>query len=119
MAHFAFVDNGIVEKVVVASQEFIDTGKLGDKDKFVQTSYNTRGGVHYGQDEQPDEGTPLRKNYAGVGYSYDSVRGAFIPPKPYESWSLNEDTCLWEAPTPKPEGNYEWDEENLEWVLIS
>jgi hypothetical protein len=110
MSHFARVNaQGIVEQVIVAEQDFIDT--LSDKTSWVQTSYNTRGGQH-------PEGRPLRKNYAGIGYSYDYVRDAFIPPKPYASWVLNENTCLWDAPTPYPTDGkiYNWDENNQQWV---
>lgn len=110
MSHFARVNaQGIVEQVIVAEQEFIDT--LPDRTSWVQTSYNTRGGQH-------PEGRPLRKNYAGIGYSYDSVRDAFIPPKPYASWVLNENTCLWDAPTPCPTDGktYNWDENTQQWV---
>jgi hypothetical protein len=90
MSHFARVTaQGIVEQVIVAEQDFIDT--LSDKTSWVQTSYNTRGGQH-------PEGRPLRKNYAGIGYTYDPVRDAFIPPKLEGDWILNEDTCLWEQP---------------------
>lgn len=112
MSHFARVNaQGIVEQVIVAEQDFIDT--LSDKTSWVQTSYNTRGGQH-------PEGRPLRKNYAGIGYSYDSVRDAFIPPKPYASWVLNENTCLWDAPTPYPTDGktYNWDENTQQWVEI-
>jgi hypothetical protein len=110
MSHFARVNaQGIVEQVIVAEQDFIDT--LSDKTSWVQTSYNTRGGQH-------PEGRPLRKNYAGIGYSYDYVRDAFIPPKPYASWVLNESTCLWDAPTPYPTDGktYNWDENTQQWV---
>lgn len=110
MSHFARVTaQGIVEQVIVAEQDFIDT--LPDRTSWVQTSYNTRGGQH-------PEGRPLRKNYAGIGYSYDSVRDAFIPPKPYPSWVLNENTCLWDAPTPYPTDGkiYNWDENTQQWV---
>jgi hypothetical protein len=110
MSHFARITaQGIVEQVIVAEQDFIDT--LSDKTSWVQTSYNTRGGQH-------PEGRPLRKNYAGIGYSYDSVRDAFIPPKPYASWVLNENTCLWDAPTPYPTDGktYNWDENTQQWV---
>lgn len=98
MAHFAhIVGNGIVDNVIVAEQGFINTGVLGDPSKWIQTSYNTRGGVHYAPDSDvPDGGVPLRKNYAVVGGTYDPVRDAFIPPKPEGDWVLNEDTCLWE-----------------------
>lgn len=110
MAHFAKVENGIVKQVIVAEQDVIDTGVFGHG--WVQTSYNTHGGVH------SNGGTPLRKNYAGFGYSYDEQRDAFIPPKPYPSWLLNEDTCLWDAPKPMPvdEKRYSWDEATTSWV---
>jgi hypothetical protein len=112
MAHFAKVENGIVTQVIVAEQDFIDT--LPDKTDWVQTSYNTYGGKH------GLGGTPLRKNYAGIGYRYDKKRDAFIPPTPYPSWKLNEDTCLWEAPVPHPtdDKSYEWDESNKKWKEI-
>ena len=84
MAHFAQLDeNNIVTRVLVIDQETINTGAFGDPQTFIQTSYNTYGGVHI------LGGTPLRKNYAGIGYTYDSVRDAFIAPKPYDSWTLN------------------------------
>jgi hypothetical protein len=112
MSHFARVNaQGIVEQVIVAEQDFIDT--LPDKTSWVQTSYNTQGGQH-------PEGRPLRKNYAGIGYTYDRVLDAFIPPKPYASWTLNEDTCLWDAPTPYPTDGktYNWDENTQQWAEI-
>ena len=113
MAHFAKVKNGIVTKVIVAEQEFVDNYIDNEAGAWVQTSYNTRGGVHL------LGGTPLRKNYAGKGYTYDTKRDAFIPPKPYPSWTLNEDTCLWEAPIPHPEGKARnWNEENQSWDEI-
>lgn len=109
MSHFAKIENGIVAQVIVAEQDFIDT----IDGEWVQTSYNTRGGQH-------PEGKPLRKNYAGIGYTYDSERDAFIPPKPFDSWVLNEDTCLWDAPVPIPEDGkmYTWDEETLSWIEV-
>ena len=91
MAHYAKIENTIVTQVIVAEQDFIATGALGDPAAWIQTSYRTHGGQH-------PEGTPLRKNYAGLGYTYDEQRDAFIPPKPYPSWVLNEQTCLWESP---------------------
>ena len=114
MSHFAKVENGTVTQVIVVEQEVLDTGLFGDPSLWVQTSYNTLGGVHV------LGGTPLRKNYAGVGYTYDSERDAFIPPKIYNSWELNEDTCLWEAPTPMPNDGkmYSWDEDTLSWIEI-
>lgn len=98
MAHFARINaQGLVSTVIVAEQEFIDG--LEDSDSWIQTSYNTHGGKHYDPEtRQEDAGTPLRKNYAGVGYTYDSVRDAFIPPQPFASWSLDEDSCLWNPP---------------------
>ena len=112
MAHFAKIENGIVTQVIVAEQDVIDSGVFGNSEYWVQTSYNTRGGVH-------PEGRPLRKNYAGIGYSYDSQRDAFIPPKPYNSWVLNEFSCLWESPIPYPDdaNSYFWDEETQSWVV--
>ena len=90
MAHFAKVNSqGIVEQVIVAEQDVIDSGLFGTG--WVQTSYNTHGGQH-------PEGRPLRKNYAGIGFTYDATRDAFIPPKPTDNATLNEDTCLWEVP---------------------
>lgn len=118
MSHFAKVENGIVTEVLVISQEVVDSGMFGNPASFIQTSYNTRGGVHYGPDGKPDGGIALRKNYAGIGYSYDPVLDAFIPPQPFPSWLLNEDTCLWEPPVPYPDDGkvYVWDEATLSWV---
>jgi hypothetical protein len=115
MAHFAKVNNGIVEQVIVAEPEFFTTFVDSSPGEWIQTSYNTRAGVH------TLGGTPLRKNYAGIGYTYDRVRDAFIPPKPYASWTLNEDTCLWDAPVAYPDdGNqYTWDEATTNWVEVN
>ena len=113
MSHFAKVENNIVTQVIVAEQDVIDSGLFGSPSSWVQTSYNTYGGEHR------LGGTPLRKNYAGIGFTYDSERDAFIPPKPFNSWILNEDTCLWGSPTPMPTDNellYSWDEATLSWV---
>jgi hypothetical protein len=120
MAHFAQIDsNNTVIQVIVVEQDVINTGLFGDPATWIQTSYNTRGGVHYGADGEPDGGTALRKNYAGIGYSYDSVRDAFIPPKPYPSWLLDEDTCWWTAPVAQPEPQegvvYSWNEDTQSW----
>jgi len=108
MSHFAEIVDGKVVNVIVAEQEYVDTLS----GTWVQTSYNTYGGVH------KLGGTPLRKNYAGIGNTYDSVRDAFIPTKPYNSWVLNETTCRWVAPVDRPDDNkyYEWDEDNKKWV---
>jgi hypothetical protein len=125
MAHFAEIDkNNIVTRVLVVDNSEENNGQvfladtLGLGGTWIKTSYNTFGGVH------SNGGTPLRKNYAGIGYTYDSSRDAFIPPKPFNSWMLNEDTCLWDAPTPMPvqEGKvFKWVEEDLNWqeVVIS
>jgi hypothetical protein len=112
MAHFAQVENGIVMQVIVADQDVIDSGAFGSG--WVQTSYNTYGGQH------TLGGTPFRKNYAGIGYTYDSQRDAFISPKPYNSWTLNDDTYLWQPPVERPvdDNMYEWDETTLSWTLI-
>lgn len=119
MAHFAKVENGIVTDVLVISQAEVDTGVFGAPSLWVQTSYNTRGGVHYGPDGQPD-GPGLRKNYAGIGFTYDPILDAFIPPQPYPSWLLNTETCLWYPPVPYPNDGkvYSWDEDTLSWVLV-
>jgi hypothetical protein len=121
MSHFAEINNdNIVQRVIVVEQDFIDSGKLGDPDNWVQTSYNTRGGVHYAPNSnEPDGGIALRKNYAGVGSTYDKTRDAFIPLQPYPSWVLNDDTCLWNPPIPYPEDGklYIWNEENVTWDL--
>tara|TARA_R100000656_G_scaffold38403_1_gene32334 strand:+ start:652 stop:1023 length:372 start_codon:yes stop_codon:yes gene_type:complete len=119
MAHFAEIDNdGIVQRVIVAEQDFIDSGAVGDASNWVQTSYNTRGGVHYAPNSnEPDGGIALRKNYAGKGYTYDETRDAFIAPQPYPSWNLDEDTCQWNAPVPRPDDGkiYTWDEDTTSW----
>ena len=123
MAHFAKVKDGIVQQVIVAEQEFIDNYVDGEVGVWIQTSYNTYGGVHYVPNSNPptpseDQSKALRKNYAGINFTYDSVKDAFIPPKPYPSWILNEDTCLWEAPIPYPDDDdaqYVWDEETKTW----
>lgn len=111
MAHFAKVNGGIVEQVIVAEPEFFDTFVDTSAGEWIQTSYNTHGGQH-------PEGRPLRKNFAGIGYTYDRERDAFIPPQPYPSWVLNEDTCLWDAPVAMPEDGqvYDWDEATTSWV---
>jgi hypothetical protein len=121
MSHFAKVENGIVVNVIVAEQDFINL--LPDVDNWIQTSYNTRGGIHYepnSNSPSADQSKALRKNYAGVGYTYDSRLDAFIPPQPFESWILNEQTCLWEAPIPMPQDgkSYRWNEELTQWEEI-
>jgi hypothetical protein len=114
MSHFAQIDdNNIIIQVIVAEQDFIDSGAVGDPSKWIQTSYNTHAGQH-------PEGRPLRKNFAGIGFSYDPIRDAFIPPNDLQSWILNEDTCQWEAPIPYPDDGkrYYWDEEQVNWIEL-
>lgn len=121
MAHFAQIDdNDIVIQVIVAEQDFINSGAVGDPVRWIQTSYNTMGGVHR------LGGTPLRKNYAGIGYSYNRQLDAFIPPKPYPSWVLDMNTGLYNPPIPVPtdagQGDppnmYTWDEEEQGWTKL-
>jgi len=123
MGHYAKVEDGVVTNVIAAEAEFFDTFEDDSPGEWIKTSYNTRGGVHY----QPDSDTPstdqtkaLRKNYATIGYTYDSTRDAFIPPKPFDSWTLNETTCLWEAPTAMPDDDnfYNWNESTQTWDQV-
>jgi len=105
MSHFAEIDNNnIVQRVIVAEQDFINSGAVGDSFRWVQTSYNNN----------------FRKNYAGKGYTYDKTRDAFIAPQPFPSWLLDEDTCRWDAPTPMPDDGkmYNWDEDTTSWVIV-
>ena len=113
MGHFAKVVDGTVTQVIVAEPEFFDTFVDSSPGAWIQTSYRTHGGQH-------PEGRPLRKNYAGIGYSYDAGRDAFIPPKPFASWTLNDTTCLWDAPVAMPTDGkpYTWDEEAGNWVEV-
>lgn len=114
MAHYAYLNqDNIVTSVIVGKDE----NNLGiDWEAYYgakRTSYNTVGGVHL------LGGVPFRKNYAGIGYTYDQQRDAFIPPQPFQSWILNEETCLWEAPVSKPDGNWWWDESTTSWKEIA
>jgi len=129
MAHFAKIQNGIVTRVIVADPEFFETFIDDSPGEWIKTSYNVRGGVYYDPNtNQPAEDQSVingdearqRKNYAGIGYTYDAIRDAFIPPQPFASWILDEDTCLWGAPVAYPDdGNmYRWDEDTKSWVLI-
>ena len=105
MAHFAKINKtNIVTDVIVAEQDFINSGKVGDSFLWIQTSYNGS----------------FRKNYAGIGFQYDKTRDAFIPIKPFNSWILNETTCQWEAPVayPDDENNYNWNETNQNWDIV-
>ena len=110
MSHFAKIENGLVTQVIVAEQDFIDT----QEGQWVQTSYNTFGNKHL------LGGTPLRGNYAGIGYVYDITHDVFYPSQPYPSWSLNKNIWLWEPPIPIPTDNklYKWDEASLSWAEI-
>ena len=114
MAHFAKVKNGKVIKVIVAEQDFINNLVEEEAGTWVQTSYNTLGGVH------KLGGTPLRKNFAGIGDIYDAQKDAFYSEQPFPSWTLNETTCLWEAPVAKPTDGqiYTWNEETTSWDLV-
>lgn len=114
MAHFAKVKDGLVVQVIVAEPEFFDTFVDTSAGQWIQTSYNTIGGKHV------NGGTPLRKNFAGIGFTYDHELDAFIPPKPHASWILNEDTCLWDAPVAMPTDGktYEWNEATTSWVEV-
>jgi hypothetical protein len=114
MAHYAKVNNGLVEQVIVAEAEFFDTFVDSSPGQWIQTSYNTHGGVH------ANDETPLRKNYAGVGMIYDAERDAFYAPQPYPSWTLNDDSCIWEAPTAYPTDGerYVWNESNTSWDAV-
>jgi len=122
VAHYAKIESGIVSEVIVAEQAFIDDRPSSET--WIQTSYNTRGGVHY----EPDSSTPssdqskaLRKNFGGIGFVYDSVRDAFYEAQPHASWTLNETTCYWEPPVAHPSDNqvYEWNEDTQTWDQVT
>jgi len=119
MSHFAKVRNGQVVSIRRASPEFITSFVDSSPGEWIQTSYNTRGGVHYDQSGNPstDQSKAIRKNYAGIGYSYDQQRDAFYPPQPFPSWTLNETSCLWEPPVAMPtdDKRYIWDEDSGNW----
>lgn len=114
MSHFAHVQNGIVDQVIVAEQDFIDSGAVGPANEWVQTSYNTHGNQH-------PEGRPLRGNYAGIGYIYDAQNDVFYAPQPFPSWTLNNTTWLWEPPVAYPNDGkvYHWNEESKSWVEVA
>lgn len=128
MAHWAEIDeNNIVLRVAVGNNDDPDEGENFFKNvlggTWIKTSINTRGGIHYNPDSDVpsnDQSKALRKNYASVGYTYDESRDAFIAPKPYNSWNLNEQTCQWEAPSPEPQDGklYYWEEDSLNWVEV-
>lgn len=122
MAHFAKVTDGKVTQVIVAEPEFFETFVDTSPGQWIQTSYNTRGGVHINpetNEPSEDQTKALRKNYAGIGFSYDALLDAFIPPKPFASWILNEETCLWESLVAYPTDGerYIWDEATTNWIL--
>lgn len=114
MSHYAKVLDGKVAQVIVAEPEFFENFVDTSPGEWIQTSYNTHGGVHV------NGGTPLRKNYAGIGFTYNRELDAFIPPQPYASWTLDEDTCLWEPPLAKPDGEneYKWEESSRSWKMV-
>jgi len=122
MGHYAKVVDNIVTKVIVAEADYFDTFVDTSAGKWIQTSYNTYGGKHYNPEtREEDDGTPLRKNFAGVGFTYNAEKDAFIPRKPFQSWVLDEDTCLWEAPIPYPDDglNYIWNESITNWTEVT
>ena len=123
MGHFAKVSNGKVTRVIVAEADFFNNFVDDSPGQWIQTSYNTRGGVHYKpntNEPSDDQSKALRKNYAGIGYTYDSTRDAFIPPQPFNSWTLNEETCLWDSPVAYPADGklYKWNEELVNWEEV-
>jgi hypothetical protein len=119
MAYFARIENNTVTQVIAAEQDFIDSGFVGDPADWKQTSYNTRAGVHYGADGQPDGGVALRGNYAGIGYIYDSENDVFYPPQPYASWTIAGPDWTWTAPVAYPTDGkiYTWNESTTSWDL--
>ena len=128
MSHYAKVLNGIVKQVIVAEADFFKTFVDNSPGEWIQTSYNTRGGIHYGSDGKPDGGIALRANYAGVGSFYDSINDVFYAPKPIDmngiicnSWTVSAPTWLWNAPIPYPTDGkqYKWNETIKTWILIS
>jgi hypothetical protein len=121
MSHYAKVANSIVTEVIVAEAEFFLTFVDTSPGKWIQTSYNTRGNVHYGPDGNPDGGIALRGNYAGIGDTYDEANDVFYKPQPFLSWTLNNTTWAWESPTSYPTNDkfYRWDEPTTSWVLVA
>jgi hypothetical protein len=124
MAHFAKVVDGIVDQVIVAEPEFFNNFVDSSPGQWIETSYNTYGGVHYDpetREPSADQSKALRKNYAGSGFTYDAALDAFIPPKPFKSWTLNETSCLWEPPVAMPDDGqrYVWNETEQRWDVVS
>jgi hypothetical protein len=122
MSHYANILDGLVTQVIVADQDFINSGIMGDPTTWIQTSYNTRGNVHYDPvTNLPDGGTPLRGNYAGPGYIYDKTHDVFYTQSPHPNWILNTTTWTWDPPIPCPsDGNsYVWSDSSSSWVRIN
>lgn len=121
MAHYAKIVNNKVVQVIVAEPEFFNSFIDTEPGEWVQTSYNSHGGVHYGEDGTPDNLPALRKNFAGTGFTYHKEWDAFIPPQPFPSWSLNTETCLWEPPISRPTDGAlcKWNEENQTWDAVN
>jgi len=121
MSHYAKVNNGKVEQVIVAEADFFNHFVDTSPGQWIQTSYNTRGGKHYGQDGQIDAGTALRGNYAGIGYTYDATNDVFYAPQPFPSWTISAPDWTWTAPTPYPQDGkqYQWDEATKAWTEIA
>ena len=121
MSHYAKVLNDKVVQVIVAEAEFFNTFVDTSPGQWIQTSYNTRGNIHYDQNGNPDDGIALRGNYAGIGYTYDKENDVFYAPQPYQSWTLNNTTWLWDPPTSMPTDGepYDWDEDTTSWVKLS
>lgn len=123
MAHFAKVQNGKVIEVLVASQDFIDNYQDGRPGRWIQTSYNTKGGVHYDSEtgeQSKDQSKALRKNFASIGWNYNIVEDAFYGPQPFPSWKLDETSYEWEPPVARPKDDklYDWNEETQKWVEL-
>ena len=121
MSHFAKCLDGKVTQVIVAEPDFFNTFVDSSPGAWIQTSYNTRGGVHYGSDGQPDGGEALRGNYAGIGYTYDQANDVFYAPQPFASWTLSQTTWLWSAPVAYPDDGqiYTWDEATVSWNPVT
>jgi len=124
MSHFAKVKNGEVKRVIAAEKKFFNKFNDSSPGKWLQCSYNTRGGVHYDPNTgkpSDDQSKALRKNYPGKGWLYDHKADAFYPPKPFESWTLNQETFLWDAPVPHPNDgkHYVWDEAEKNWIELT
>lgn len=120
MGHYAKVVDGKVTQVIVAESDFFNNFVDSSPGNWVQTSYNTHGGIHYGQDGNPDGGIALRGNYAGIGYTYDATNDVFYAPQPYASWTISAPSWTWKSPIPYPSegGPYKWEESTTSWVEV-